>query len=105
MAGDNEKYNDAADEACIAKEQRDKDRREAKYESLEANFKKGFADMMRHPGVKKSLALEAREATRAADGRWRGRSMEELMEIAGAHLGNEGRKVTDEEALHRPWEE
>jgi len=105
MAGKDENYSDAADEACLAKEHRDKARREAKFEALEENFKKGFANMMKNPNVKKALAFEAREATRHSDGKFRGRSLEELGELSGRQFSNEGSQVTDEEALHRPWEE
>ena len=105
MAGKNENYSDAADEARMAKEHRDHDRKLAKLEALEDNFKKSISNMMRNPNVKKALAFEAREATRHSDGKFRGRSLEELGELSGRQFSNEGSQVTDEEALYRPWEE
>jgi len=108
MSGDNERYNDAADSACMEKERRRHQNAEAKQEALEDNFKKTFSGMMKHNAVKKALALEAREATRRGDRRFSGRSLEEIMEIAGrpGTVGAyEGDTVTPEEANYRPWEE
>lgn len=108
MAGDDERYNDRADEACMAKERRKFDKDQAKHEALEDNFKKTFAGMMKQNAVKKALALEAREATRRGDRRFTGRSLEEIMEIAGRPNtvgSNEGDRVTEAEAYSRPWEE
>lgn len=107
MAGDRENY-DAADEACMVKERRRHENAEAKQEALQENFKKTFSSMMKHNAVKKALALEAREATRRGDRRFTGRSLEEIMEIAGRPNtvgAYEGDRVTEEEAYHRPWEE
>lgn len=103
--GDDERYNDAADEACIQSERRKFENAIAKREALEENFKKTFGNAMKQNAVKKALALEAREATRSADRRWRGRSVDEIMEQGGFNHPNESRTVTEEEAYSRPWEE
>jgi hypothetical protein len=57
----------SADDALIRKEERAKDRRDARAEASAENFKKEIAALFKNPDVKRKIAREADGATKDPD--------------------------------------
>jgi len=92
----------ARHEAVLRKWEREEERKKAKAEASEVNFKKTFADQLKRPEVKRSIAIDAQQATKDPSRVATSRNLDELRNRVSYAGYDSDEVITGSE--ERPWE-